>query len=63
MGTSKAIAGGLSAAVTVLAMYVLRQVPFIATMPEMELSALTFVVGSAIGFGLVYFAPANTPKP
>ena len=63
MGSSKAIAGGLSAAVTVLAMYGLQQIPFIASMPEMEFAALNFVVGSGVGFALVYFAPANVPKP
>ena len=63
MGTSKAIAGGLSAAVTVLAMYGLQQLSFVAAMPEMEFAALNFVVGSLVGFALVYLAPANVPKP
>ena len=62
MGASKAIAGGLSAAVTVLAMYGLRQIMFIAAMPEMEMAALNFVVGALIGFALVYAAPPNTPQ-
>lgn len=57
---SKAVAGGAAPAATVLVMYLLAQVPFVAAMPPQPLAALELLVGSAIGFALVYFAPKNT---
>lgn len=59
MTTSKAIAGGIAVPATQVAMYFLSLIPFVASMPEGPKDALGILVGSAIGFGLVYFAPKN----
>lgn len=60
MRQSKAIAGGLAGAVTLLVMYLLNQIPAISTMPDGPAGALEFLVASGVGYAMVYFAPKNT---
>lgn len=58
---NKAHAGGLVGALTVLTTYLFEQVPAIAALPEGPEMALQFLISAAIGWGVVYIAPANKP--
>lgn len=63
MGTlSKAHAGGFAGALTVLLQYFADMIPLVATMPPEPKMALTFLLSGAVGWLLVYLAPANTPR-
>lgn len=62
MNNSKALAGGLAAAVTTVVMYFVHMVPVVAAMPANVDTAVEFIVGSLIGYLLVYYAPPNTPS-
>lgn len=62
MTSSKAIAAGVAGNVTVIAMWLLTQVPGWQTVPDEPRSAIQMLVVTAISAGLVYFAPANVQK-
>ncbi len=59
MNQSKAIAGGLSTSVATVALFFLHKVPFFQMLPPDVDTALGFIVATAIGYLLVYHAPAN----
>ena len=61
MTASKAHAGGLAGALTVLILSLLDQIPAIAALPEGPEAALTGLVSAGIGWLVVYLAPANVP--
>lgn len=62
MTAAKAHAGGLVGALSVLILYLLQQIPFIAVLPEGPEIALLFLITAGVGWLVVYLAPANTPK-
>ena len=62
MVAAKAHAGGFVGALTVLLLYLLEQIPFVASLPDGPETALQFLVAAGVGWLGVYWAPANRPK-
>ena len=60
MTAVKAHAGGVGGALSVLAIYVVQQVPGLGTLPDGPAMALQFLISSAICWLCVYMAPANS---
>ncbi len=61
MTKTKAYAGGLAGAISTLVLYALDTLPLVAALPAEQDAALTLIVTSVIGYGLVYLSPANRP--
>lgn len=56
---SKAVAGGIAANLVTVALWLLGLVPGWASVPDEPKAAIVALVSTAIGAGVVYFAPAN----
>jgi hypothetical protein len=56
---SKAVAGGIAANMVTVAIWVIGMVPGWMTVPDEPKAAILALVSTAIGAGVVYFAPAN----
>jgi hypothetical protein len=57
--SSKAVAGGVAANLIIVACWLLTLIPGWETVPFEPKAAIISLVVTAIGSGIVYFAPAN----
>jgi len=59
MTSTKAVAGGVGAYLATIAMWLLTLIPGWAEIPEEPKAAISALVIAGIGYGLVYWSPAN----